>query len=56
MVDKKKKIREMQEKIEMFVWEGKKPRLKSAILMPCKEQGGLVLPNIEQYYQAAPFE
>lgn len=35
-----------------FVWRGKRPRLAVAMLHRTKQNGGLGLPNISQYYQA----
>lgn len=39
-----------------FVWAGQKARIKSSFLQQRKGQGGVSLPSIEYYYQAAMLE
>lgn len=39
--------------IRKFIWNGRKPRIKMNYLKLSKEMGGLDLPNLQAYYQAA---
>ena len=39
--------------ISRFIWNGKRPRVKFEKLQILKENGGMALPNLRQYYNAA---
>lgn len=46
-------LNRIQRMFSKFMWEGKKLRIKAAIMQQNKAQGGVVFPNIMLYYQAA---
>lgn len=39
--------------ISRFIWDGKKPRVKYSTLQLTKRKGGMALPNLKKYFQAA---
>lgn len=39
-----------------FIWDQKKSRIKISLLQKSKEEGGIVVPNVLLYYQAAVLE
>lgn len=39
--------------ITKFIWNSRKPRIKTKVLKLPKEMGGLNLPNLQAYYQAS---
>lgn len=41
-----------QKKINKFIWEGKRARIKTKYLMDDKQRGGLQLPNFKLYHDA----
>lgn len=47
---------EWDKKISRFIWGGKKPRIKYTTLQVPKDQGGLALPNLQEYYYAAQIQ
>lgn len=49
----KKRLTEIQRLFEEFVWEGKRRRIKNLIRQQKRAQGGLGLPHIALYQQAA---
>ena len=46
-------LEEWQKGVNKFVWLGKKPRVKLKIMQDIRERGGLKLPNLKLYYDAA---
>lgn len=42
--------------ISQLIWSGKKPRIKYATLQLTKNEGGMSLPNLKDYFQAAQLE
>lgn len=49
----KKQFDEWNRLISRFVWRGQKPRVRFSTLQLPKEQGGMSLPCLEDYYKAA---
>lgn len=49
----KGKFQELDKLISRFIWQGKKPRIRYKTLQLAKDKGGLALPNIKNYHQAA---
>lgn len=49
-------LNKIQRICSRFIWAGRKPRIKVAIMQQKKTQGGVALPNIRFYYQAALLE
>jgi hypothetical protein len=41
--------------ISLFIWDGKKPRIRYTTLQLAKHKGGMVLPNLKDYFYAAQF-
>ena len=39
--------------ISRFIWMGKKARIKFKVMQLPKEKGGMALPNLKDYYNAA---
>ena len=48
-----KQFSELNKIISRFIWQGKKPRIRFKTLQLPKEQGGMSLPNFEDYFYAA---
>lgn len=46
-------FREWDKWISRFIWQGRKPRIKFSTLQLKKDNGGLALPNMRKYYDAA---
>lgn len=46
-------FKEWDKWISRFLWQGKKPRIKFSTLQLRKDKGGLALPNLKKYYDAA---
>lgn len=47
----KETFQELDKLISRFIWQGKRPRIRYKTLQLTKDQGGLSLPNIKNYYQ-----
>lgn len=48
-----KTFRDWQRQINTFNWKGKKPRIRFNVLQDKRKRGGLAVPNLKLYYQAA---
>ena len=48
-----KQFNEWDKQISRFIWNGRKPRIKYLTLQLNKEKGGMALPNLKDYYNAA---
>ena len=55
IISSEKPFRDWQKELSNFIWQGRKPRIKFKNLTDSKERGGLNLPNLELYYNAACF-
>lgn len=53
IIKKESILDEWQRGINNFMWAEKKPRIKAKCLMDTKERGGLQLPNLKIYHEAA---
>lgn len=42
-----------QRDLDNFIWQGKKARIKSEVMMGPKESGGFAVPNLRRYFEAA---
>lgn len=48
-----KELREWDKMISRYIWQGQRPRIKFRTLQLPKNKGGLALPCLKSYYQAA---
>ena len=46
-------VRQLQQMIAHFIWEGKRPRMARTLTSRTAKEGGLGIPNLQNYYIAA---
>uniref|UniRef100_A0A670HYC8 Reverse transcriptase domain-containing protein n=1 Tax=Podarcis muralis TaxID=64176 RepID=A0A670HYC8_PODMU len=46
-------FKEWQKILSRFIWQGRRPRIRFKLLTDKKERGGLAVPNLKLYYEAA---
>ena len=45
-------VENVQKEVNLFIWEGKKPKIKQKVAYQSIEKGGLAIPNIELFVKA----
>uniref|UniRef100_A0A670K732 Reverse transcriptase domain-containing protein n=1 Tax=Podarcis muralis TaxID=64176 RepID=A0A670K732_PODMU len=46
-------FKDWQKTLSRFIWQGRRPRIRFKLLTDRKERGGLAVPNLKLYYEAA---
>uniref|UniRef100_A0A670IIA8 Reverse transcriptase domain-containing protein n=1 Tax=Podarcis muralis TaxID=64176 RepID=A0A670IIA8_PODMU len=46
-------FKDWQKVLSRFIWQGRRPRIRYKLLTDRKERGGLAVPNLKLYYEAA---
>uniref|UniRef100_A0A670I8A5 Reverse transcriptase domain-containing protein n=1 Tax=Podarcis muralis TaxID=64176 RepID=A0A670I8A5_PODMU len=46
-------FKDWQKVLSRFIWQGRRPRIRYKLLTDRKERGGLAVPNLRLYYEAA---
>uniref|UniRef100_A0A670HVE9 Reverse transcriptase domain-containing protein n=1 Tax=Podarcis muralis TaxID=64176 RepID=A0A670HVE9_PODMU len=46
-------FKDWRKTLSRFIWQGRKPRIRYKLLTDRKERGGLAVPNLKLYYEAA---
>uniref|UniRef100_A0A670ITK0 Reverse transcriptase domain-containing protein n=1 Tax=Podarcis muralis TaxID=64176 RepID=A0A670ITK0_PODMU len=46
-------FKDWRKTLSRFIWQGRRPRIRFKLLTDCKERGGLAVPDLKLYYEAA---